>query len=166
MRFSLVAVLCVVLALVAGCYQSHDIGSDAGPRPDAGPRLDAGAGVRCDEETLPEPVGPACSDAVSACRHACAPADDACRDACLDAPCRACFYGTIFHCANAAGCESLWRGFACCIESVPTCSDLRGFDRVRCAPQCPMQFEPYASCIENTGGMACFMRAALVCNLR
>jgi len=155
----------VALTLVGGCYQSHELGADSGPAADGGPPIDAGAGVRCDEESLPEPSAAPCSDAVNACRAACAPADGACHDACLDASCRACFYGTLFHCANAAGCESLWRTFACCIESVPMCSALRGYDRTSCASSCPMQFEPYAMCIESTGGVACFMTAASNCGL-
>jgi hypothetical protein len=147
----------VVLVLVSGCYQSHELGRDAGPLPDAGV-------VTCDRESIPAFTGAPCSDAVNACRAACA--DEPCREACLDAPCRACRYQTLFHCANEAGCEELWRAFACCVESVPTCSALRGFERTSCAMSCPMQFDPYAHCIESMGGMACFMRAAATCNLR
>lgn len=148
----------VFVVALAGCYESHARSE--------GPRSDAGLDVRCDEETLPEVVGRPCSDAVSACRSACARADEPCRDACLDAPCRACVFGTIFHCANEAGCEPLWRELACCVESVPGCGDLRGLDRTMCARSCPMRFEPYAMCIESMGGEECFLRAARNCELR
>lgn len=172
MRAALVASLSVVLALVAGCYQSTELGRDSGPladggiRRDGGPPIDAGARVPCDEESIPAVSGPPCSAAVTACRDACPAGDEPCRDACLDAPCRACVYQTIFHCANEAGCEPLWHEFACCVESVPMCSDLWGFDRVNCATSCPMRFEPYATCIEEMGGMECFLRAARDCHLR
>ncbi len=172
MRFLLVASLSVVLTLVAGCYRSHDAGRDSGPRADGGPRpdggvpIDSGGRVPCDEESLPPFSGPPCSEAVSACRSMCADGDEPCRDACLDTPCRACVYGTIFHCANEAGCEPLWRSFACCAEGVPMCGDLQGFARVTCATSCPTLFEPYAHCIESTGGMDCFLRAARDCHLR
>ena len=92
--------------------------------------------------------------------------DEPCRDACLDMPCRICVYQTIFHCANEAGCEPLWQDLACCIEAVPMCSHLRGFDRAFCGESCPMRFEPYAMCIEERGGMECFRRAARNCGLR
>ena len=157
MRCASIAVLAVVL-LAAGCYQSHEVGRDAGPTPDTG------ANGRCDQESIPAYVGPTCSDAVNACRAACA--DEMCREACFDAPCRACRYQTLFSCANAAGCEPLWRTFACCVQAVPMCADLRGYGRTACAPSCPMQFQPYAQCIESMGGVACFMRAAATCNLR
>ncbi len=170
LRTSLIVSLSIVLALVTGCYRSHGMGTDSEPVTDGGIRRDGAttdAGpVSCDEESLPAPSGPPCTEAVNACRSACPAGDEPCRDACFDAPCRACFYGTIFHCANEAGCEPLWRDFACCVESVPTCSALRGFDRVYCASSCPMRFEPYTRCIEETGGMDCFLRAAIDCNVR
>ena len=158
------AAVLVSLALL-GCYQAHELGVDAGPRPDVGPMPDTG-NVSCGEETIPAFVGPRCSESVNACRDACAVMDEACRDACLDASCRACRFQTIFHCANAAGCETLWRSFACCVESVPMCSALRGFERSGCASSCPGQFQPYVQCIETTGGMPCFMQVAADCGLR
>jgi hypothetical protein len=143
------------MLLAVGCYAAHEIGRDAGPRPDTG--------TSCADELIPAYAGPPCSDAVNACRASCA--DEPCRDACLDAPCRACRYTTLFRCANAAGCEDAWGMFACCVEDVPTCADLRGFARTQCATSCPMQFEPYSMCIEHVGGVACFMEAAMRCNL-
>lgn len=166
MRAVVIASLLAVIALAPGCYRSTERGSDAGVRSDAGATSEAGAPVRCDEESLPPYPGPPCSDAVNACRDACPMGDETCRDACFDDACRACVYGTIFHCANVAGCEPLWRTFACCIESQPSCGDLRGFDRVMCAPSCPMQFEAYAMCIEPMGGPECFLEAARNCHLR
>jgi hypothetical protein len=169
-RSSFVAALSIALALAPGCYRSTERGRDAGPLADGGVRHDAGtpgdaAGrVACDEESLTEPTTP-CSDAVNACRDACGP-DEPCRDACFDDACRACVFGTIFHCANEAGCEPLWHEFACCVESVPMCSELQGFDRTRCATSCPMRFEPYSMCIESMGGEDCFRRAARNCHLR
>jgi hypothetical protein len=151
------------LALVA-CYQSHAVERDAGPLPDLGPMPDTGV-VSCDQETIPAYVGPPCSDSVNACRDACPASDGMCRDACLDAPCRTCQFQTLFHCANASGCADLWHTFACCVERVPMCSTLRGFDRTMCATSCPMQFDPYAMCIESHGGVACFMEAAATCHL-
>jgi len=155
----------LIALLVAGCAQVHERDrADAGPRPDVGAGNDGGP-VPCDEETLPEYAGPPCSDAVNACRAACASTDETCRDACLDAQCHACVYATIFHCANDAGCLSLWQTFACCVEGVPGCGALRGFDRTMCATSCPMQFQPYADCIPAMGGMECFLRAARNCGL-
>lgn len=167
-----VASAALAFALVAGCYRSHATGGDPPPRVDAdlrrdvGARTDGGVAARCDEESLAPYEGPPCSDAVSACRRRCRDGDEPCRDACLDEPCRACVYGTIFHCAYEAGCEAVWHEFACCVESVPMCRDLRGFDRTRCADRCPMRFEPYATCIEEVGGVECFRRAARNCGLR
>jgi hypothetical protein len=153
-----------LVALLVGCYQSHERGvsatADGGVR-DAAP-IDAA--VACYEESLPPYAGSPCSDAVIACHRACPAADDDCHDACLDEQCEACIYGTIFPCANELGCEPRWREFACCVESVPGCGDLRGFDRTRCAPSCPMRFEPYATCIEGTGS-ECYLLAARVCGL-
>lgn len=157
--------LTLSLTLASGCYQAHTIGVDGGPLPDVGPTPDTGV-VTCDEETIPVYEGPTCSEAVNACRDACAPGDETCRDGCLDETCRTCRFQTLFRCANAAGCEGLWHAFACCVESVPTCSTLRGFARSGCAPSCPMQFDPYARCIEHDGGVACFMEAAASCHLR
>lgn len=145
---------------LSGCYGVHEIPTDAGP-----PR-DTGSAVSCATESIPAFAGPPCSDAVNACRDACAPSDETCRDACLDDACRQCRYQTLFHCANAAGCQALWGSFACCIESVPSCSTLRGFARAGCATSCPMQFAPYAQCIETTGGMPCFEQVAATCGLR
>lgn len=169
----LVASLSLLLPLTPACYRSHDLArTDAGPLPDGRPRRDIGAPtdssapLRCDEESLAPYSGPPCSDAVNACRRGCGPMDEPCRDACLDMPCRVCVYGTIFHCANQAGCEPLWRELACCVEDVPMCSHLRGFERAFCADRCPMRFEPYAMCIEERGGMECFRRAARDCELR
>lgn len=154
--------------LVAGCYQAHSFGVDGGPLPDTGPRPDGAASdaaVLCSEETLTPYTGPPCSDAVNACRSRCAPMDEMCRDACLDAQCHTCVYATIFHCANALGCAQRWHDFACCVEGVPGCTALRGFDRVMCAPRCPMLFQPYADCIPTTGE-TCFLEAARTCGLR
>jgi hypothetical protein len=156
---ALAVALAAALGPVAGCYASRERPVDAGPRPDAP------GSMRCEDESLPPYAGPPCSDAVSACRDRCARDDEPCRDACLDEPCRQCVYGAIFPCANAAGCESVWQTFACCVEGVPGCETLRGFERTRCAPRCPMRFEPYADCIESTGP-DCFLLAARTCHLR
>jgi hypothetical protein len=152
------ASISLAFALASGCYQSHET------RRDGGPSIDTGGIIACDEETLPAYAGPPCSTAVTACRDACG-ADEPCRDACLDETCHDCIYATIFHCANEAGCLPAWRDFACCVESAPGCGALRGFDRTTCATSCPMQFEPYATCIEATGGMPCFLEAARRCGL-
>lgn len=149
--------LVLALALAAGCPEAHTIAIDAGPQPDSGV-------ATCDDETLAPYDGPTCSEAVNACRDACA--DETCREACLDAPCHACRYQTLFRCANAAGCDGLWHAFGCCVEGVPMCSELRGFARSGCAPSCPMQFDAYARCIEQRGGVPCFMEAAATCHLR
>ena len=164
LRSSLAPALAAVLTLVAGCYQSHETGTGSGPVADAGPRRD-GAAPSCDEESLPPYAGPPCSEPVIACHRACPAEDEPCRDACLDDRCRECIYGTIFHCANERGCQPLWGAFACCVEAVPMCRHLRGFDRARCAMSCPMRFDPYARCIDGTG-TECFLRAASNCNLR
>jgi hypothetical protein len=102
---------------------------------------------------------------VNACRDLCRRDDEPCRAACVDGPCDQCIFRTILPCANRLGCEALWQTFACCVEAVPGCSELRGIERTTCAMSCPMRFEPYATCIEGTG-TECFLLAARVCGLR